>query len=123
MPGIITPPHITSLDRPSDVMAQADYLRELNRMARFITFLNVNGGVDSGTRSLNIDGVWVAYTSNATPNTEDTVAHNLGRPPLGCFQGIPNAAVIIYASATAWTKTAIYLKASVASVTTNLFLF
>lgn len=123
MPGVVQPPHITSLTRQDDIRAQTDFLRELHFMARNLTFLNADGGVTGGTRSLNIDGVWVAYVSNAVADTEDTVSHNLLRIPVGFYQGIPNKAGMAYVSSTAATSTTIYLKANVGTLTVSLFLF
>lgn len=123
MPGVIEPPHLRFEKDPHNPHANLQYLEQLNFMARNLTFLNADGGVTSGTRSLNIDGVWVAYTSNAVADTEDTVAHNLLRIPVGFYQGIPDKAGQVYRGATAATATNIYLKASVATLTTNIFLF
>lgn len=123
MPGVIEPPHLRFEKDPHNPHANLQYLEQLNFMARNLTFLNADGGVTSGTRSLNIDGVWVQYVSNAVADTEDTVAHNLLRAPVGFYQGIPNKGGVAYLSSTAPTSTNIYLKASVAALTVNLFLF
>lgn len=122
MPGIPSSPLIRADDPRADFLI-TQYLHELNRMARDLTFLDSDGGVTSGRRALNINAVWVQYVSNGVANTEDTVAHNLGRIPLGIFPGLADKVAIIYASGTAWTATNIYLKASAATVTANLLLF
>jgi hypothetical protein len=122
MPGVPSPPLIQE-DDPQALFLLTQYLQELNRMSRSLTFLDSDGGVTGGRRSLNIDAVWVAYVSNSTANTEDTVAHNLGRTPVGLFVGLPDVSAVIYAGPTAWTSTNIFMRASAATVTVNLLVF
>ena len=122
MPGISQPPLIRA-DDPNANVRFTQYLQDLNRMARNLTFLDADGGVTGGRRALNIDAVWVAYVSNAVANTEDTVAHNLGRTPVGVFVGLPNANAVIYSGPTAWNGTNIFLRASAATVTVSLLVF
>jgi len=98
-------------------------MRRLWYMATHLTFLDSDGGITSGRRSLNIDGVWVQYVSNAVANTEDTVSHNLDRIPAGFWPGTPNKAGVVYDSGTAWTKTTVFLKADVSSLTINLWFY
>lgn len=122
--GVPEPPHVRfGQTDPHAEYALRGYLTDLNLMARTLTFLNADGAITSGTRSLNIDGVWVRYTSNAVADTEDTVSHNLLRIPVGFYQGIPSKAGMAYVSSTAATSTTIYLKANVGTLTVNLFLF
>jgi len=71
----------------------------------------------------NFDGLYVDYTSNATPDTEDTVSHGLGRVPTGFLVVNLDKAGIVYDGGTAWTSTNIYLKCNVASVATKIFIF
>lgn len=81
------------------------------------------GTIANDDKAGNISGVWVVFTSNASANTEDAVAHALGRVPLAIFAAIPDKAAAIYDSGTAWTDTTIYVKSSVASVAWNLLVF
>lgn len=79
----------------------------------------------SGIDGMNIEGTWRTYTSNATPNTEDTISHTVGSIPLGYIVVSQDKAGSIFQQAgtgTAWTSTNIYVKCSVASVTFLLFL-
>lgn len=99
------------------------YLETLSRMARGLSFLDNDGGITAGRRCLNIDAVWVNYVSNGVANTEDTVAHNLGRAPIGIWIGVPDKSSIIYSGPTAWTSTNIFLKASAATTTVNILVF
>lgn len=71
----------------------------------------------------NLDVVSVEFTSNAVANTEDTVAHTLGRIPAGYLVVSQNKAASIYVSGTTFTKTSIYLKTSVATVAVKLRVF
>ena len=64
----------------------------------------------------NIDNPRIEFTSSATPNAENTVAHNLGRIPLGYFVVCQDKAGSLYKGATAWTKDNIYLKCDIATV-------
>lgn len=70
----------------------------------------------------NFDAVFVTYTSNATPNTEDTVAHTLGKVPTGYIPVLKDKAGDFY-NTSALTKTNLLIKCSVASVTTTLLVF
>jgi hypothetical protein len=80
----------------------------------------LNGGLNFGD---NFDGDSVSVTTNATPNTEDAVAHGLGRIPSGFEVITKDKAGDIYASGTAWTATSIYIKSTVAAVTATLRVF
>lgn len=81
-------------------------------------------GVD-GIDGQNIEGQWQSYTSNGTPDTEDTLAHTVGSIPLGYIVMNQDKAGSVYGTpvlGTAWTATNVYLKCNVASVTFLLFL-
>ena len=108
-------------ERKAAQLTQA--LRDVDRQSSFITFLDINGALASGQKPISLDAVWVRYTSNAVADTTDSVAHNLGRIPLGFFISAPNKAGSVYRSPTAWTSTAISLRASVASLVADLLLF
>lgn len=120
--GLGAPPLIRE-DDPRARHLSTDYLQRLRRMARNLTFLDADGGITSGRRALNIDGVWVHYVSNGTANTEDTVSHNLQRTPSGIWVSVPDKNAVIYRGTTAWTSTQVFLKASAATVTVDIFLF
>jgi hypothetical protein len=79
----------------------------------------------TGTQSGNLEGEWRTYTSNATPNTEDTLPHTIGSVPLGYLVVNQNKSGNIYGTptlGTAWTASSIFLKCDVASVTFLLYL-
>ncbi len=80
-------------------------------------------GTGSGVAG-NIDGVYVAYTSNAVADTEDTVTHNLGRIPVGYIVVDRDKAGIVYSSSkNTWTTTTMKLKCNVASTASTLLVF
>lgn len=122
MPGLSSPPIIRE-DDPRAAFLVTQYFQDLQRIARSLTFLDSDGGIASGRRSLNFDAVWLRYVSNAVANTEDTVAHNLARIPLGMWVSIPDVSAIIYRGPTAWTSTQVFLRASAATVTVDLLLY
>ena len=122
MPGTPQSPLIREGDTRAPFL-WTQYMQELNRMARNLTFLDSDGAIGTGRRCLNIDAVWVRYVSNGTANTEDTVAHNLGRIPVGLWVSAPDKGAVIYKGTTAWTATNVYLKATVLTVTVDLLLF
>lgn len=71
----------------------------------------------------NVDCRTISYTSNAVANTQDTVAHTLGKVPIGYIVVSQDKAGIVYNGGTTWTTTNIYLKNSVASVATKIIVF
>lgn len=68
----------------------------------------------------NVDCDVVSYTSNGTANTEDEVAHNLGKMPRHVILSSINKAGIVYKGTTAFTNTHIYMKTSVVSAAVQL---
>ena len=80
----------------------------------------LNGGI---LFSDNFDCKLVTYTSNATPNTEDTFAHGLGRLPVGYLVYGMDKAAIVYDGGTAFTATNLYLKCNVATAAVKLLVF
>jgi len=71
----------------------------------------------------NLECVFIDYTSNGVVNTEDTVAHTLGKIPTGFITARIDKAGIVYDGGTTWTKTNIYLKCSAATAVTRIVLF
>ena len=90
-------------------------------------FLFSNGRVRFGdgadkARGENISGEFHTYTTNGTPDTEDTIAHTLGSIPVGYIVISQNKAASLYRGSSAWDNTKIYLKCNVASVAVKIFL-
>lgn len=83
------------------------------------------GAVGDGDRGENISGEWQVFTSSATPDAENTIAHTIGAVPQGYIIVGQDKAGSLYqlaATGTAWTSTNLYLKCDIASVTFNIFL-
>jgi len=81
------------------------------------------GTAADGTAAGKLNAKYQVYTSNATPDAEDTIAHGLGRTPVGFIVIDKDKAGDIYDGGTAWTDTNIYLKCAVASVTATVLVF
>ncbi len=81
------------------------------------------GDASDGTLAGVLNGRYQTYTTNATPDTEDTVAHGLGRVPVGFIVVNRDKAGIVYDSGGTWTTTNILLKCNVASMTTTILVF
>lgn len=71
----------------------------------------------------NFDWQKITFTSNATPDTEDTVAHTLKRIPEGFIVINKDKAADVYDSGTPWTEDEIYLKTDVASAALTIYVF
>lgn len=111
LPGLFT---------PSEPMRQwdRDLLTALGNWS-----LSMKGILDRGiSLTDNIDAVIASFTSNATPDTEDTVAHTLGRIPSYFIVADINKGGVVYRGATTFTKTNVYLKTTVASAAVKVIL-
>jgi len=71
----------------------------------------------------NVDCQLVSFTSNAVADTEDTVAHGLGKIPTGYFVYSRDKAGVLYDGGTSWTSSNIYVKCNVASVAFKIIVF
>lgn len=69
-----------------------------------------------------LDGQFVTFTSDATPNTEFDVAHTLGRTPTGYIPVTKDKAADLYHS-TAMDASELHLKCSVSSATIKIWVF
>ena len=106
---------------------QTDMARKLDKdIFRSLTEQDDNLGalLDAGLNfDENFDSVYVSFTSSATPNAENTVAHTLGKVPTGFIVVDKNKAAHLYRNGTTATKTNIYLKSDVASVAFTILVF
>jgi hypothetical protein len=75
-----------------------------------------------GVNGENMAGQFQVYTSNGSADTEDTIAHTLGSVPIGYIVIKQDKGSVVYDSGTAWTATNVYLKQTVATVATTIFL-
>lgn len=86
-------------------------------------FLSFGTGADS-TQSGNLDGQWRHVTTPATPDTEFSVPHGLGRVPVDFFQAGGDKAARLYDSRRgSWDRNTIFLKCDVASASVRFLLF
>ena len=84
---------------------------------------NLSAMFDKGiSLSENVDAQILEYTTSATPDTEESVAHTLKRVPEGYIVVSVDKAGIIYQSG-AFTTTALLLKCNAASVAVKLIVF
>lgn len=106
-----------------------DYVADVNSDLTNI-FLAISGrirfgsGAD-GVAGENISGQFQQFTTSATPDAENTIAHTVGSVPVGYIILGQDKAGSLYQLAgtgTAWTSSNIYLKCNVASVTFLVFL-
>lgn len=71
----------------------------------------------------NVDCTLKTFTSSATPDAENTVAHELGKVPTGYLVYSINKAAAVYTGSTAWTSANIYLKVNVSSTEVKIIVF
>lgn len=71
----------------------------------------------------NVDASRIVFTSHATPGTEASVAHGLGKVPLGYIVTGQETAGTVYDGSTANTNTTLYLKSDVSSKAFRLLVF
>jgi hypothetical protein len=79
-------------------------------------------GFGDGTNADNISGAWANVVTPGTTNTDFTIAHNLGRLPVGYLVMEKSAPCDVYTGSVVATKNNITLRASVANVTLRLFI-
>lgn len=109
----VTPAQLGQLDKD---------LKDLKSvLADLINNLNVilDAGIDFDD---NVDCVFVTYTTNAIANTQDTVAHGLGKIPVGYIVVNRDKVGIVYKSST-FTDSNLFLKCNVASTAVTLLVF
>jgi len=110
-------------DNPQSSMYFDSYLRDLFATAQNLSLTSRDGSIANNDKAGNLNAVYVVFTSNGTANTEDTVAHPLGRVPLGYIPVRWDKSAVLYDGTTAWTTTNFYLKSSAATVAWTLLVF
>lgn len=106
------------LPAPKDKQ-ETDLFRILSEFFRKVVTI-LNRGI---TFSENVDCRLDSFTSSGTPDAENTIAHGLGKVPIGYIIYGLNKAAIVYTGTTTWTSTNIYLKVNVASVAVKIIVF
>lgn len=90
----------------------SSYLLELSKL--------LNKGLDFTD---NFNGSFVTISDTGAADSENTLAHGLGRVPSGYIVTKINKASVAYLGSTSWTATNIYLKFNVANCTATVFIF
>lgn len=106
-----------------------NYLKTLDRDVYNLMLATQNrlrfGSGTDGDNGENISGQFQLFTSDATPDAENTIAHTIRSVPIGYLVLYQDKAGSLYqgpSTGTAWTSSAVYLKCDVASVTFLIFL-
>ena len=110
-PSVIFPPPEKDYDRRLQEALQSFFRQLIDLLNQGLRF------------SANHDAQLQSYTTNATPDTEDSIAHTLKRVPDGVILVKSNKTVSLYDGPTAWTATTVYLRANVASATVKVLIF
>ena len=123
---ISPPPPFFTAEQWNNPIYQRKVREFFDRVARqmnLLKFLPPDGTIATNSKPVNFDAVWVVYTSNGSADTQDKVAHALGRIPGDILVGMPDKSAVIYKGTTAWDSSECYLKASAATVVVNILLF
>jgi len=95
-----------------------DIIRYLNGLDENLDIL-LNRGLNF---SDNFDAVEASYTSNAVADTQDTVAHTLGKTPSGVIVVDIDKGGVVYRGS-AHDSNNLYLKCTVASASVKLLVY
>ncbi len=93
-------------------------ISELSEMVHGLQAI-LDGGISLGD---NVDANVVSFTSSATPDTEEAIAHGLGKVPQHFIVSGVNKAAVVYRGPTSFTASHVYVKTSLASVAVKLIL-
>lgn len=83
---------------------------------------NISYGHSVNGKDQNIDGVMIEIVNTGTANVALPIPHNLGRVPNFIDFKYKNVSGDWYDAGTAWTKTNVYLKFTVANMHVRLFI-
>lgn len=98
----------------------------ITRLTRLLTDFNINldSILNRGIKfDDNVDCRIVSYVSNATPNTDDILAHTLGKIPVGFIVSDLDKGGVVYRGSVAFTATSVCLRNTVASANVKIILF
>lgn len=110
-------------DDPNAVSAYNEQLRNLFFAAQNLGLTSRDGAIQDDDKAGNLSAVYVVFTSNAVANTQDTVAHNLGRTPVGYIPVKQDKSAVLYDGTTAFTSSNLYLRSSAATVAWTILVF
>jgi len=100
-----------------------DQLQQMFQSMQNLFLTSRDGAIQHDDKAGNLSAVYVVFTSNGVANTEDAVAHNLGRAPLGYIVVSQNKSAVLYDSSTAATSTTIYWKSTAATTAWVVLVF
>ena len=96
-----------------------DLMSQLNE-----AFRNLDAILNRGIKFQdNVDCRLVTFTSDGVADTENTVAHTLGKVPVGFLVYSLDKGAVVYNGTTAFTKTNIYLKVNTATTVVKIIVF
>ena len=109
----------------SKILPKSETQKEREFLQTIDTFITETRAILNGGISFvdNVNCKLITFTSSATPDAENTIAHTLGKIPSGYIVYNQNKAGSLYNGTTTFTTTNIYLKCSVASVTYKIIVF
>lgn len=101
------------------------YNDQIERLFKAIAYLQLtarDGAIQNADKAGNLNAVWVVFTSNAVANTEDAIAHTLGRTPVGMIPSLPGQGGVLYMS-TQPTSATLFLKSTTPSTIWKVLVF
>jgi hypothetical protein len=114
---------VSNSGNPQDYTSLIDRFRQATKryVERLANILNGQISFGNGTALDNMQGRWVNVVTPVAPDTDFTVAHSLGRIPVGFITVQVDKAGVIYLGTVAATTTDLTLKCSAASTTIRIF--
>lgn len=113
----------TQINERHDLKSQIHSLdNDIQRISHLLQGRVRFGTGADGARGENIEGRFQVFTTNATPDTEDTVAHGMATTPIGWILISIDKGGVLYKGTTAWDSTNAYFKCTVASAAVTVFL-
>ena len=102
-----------------------DYIKDADNDLTNVFFMSQGrvrfGNGTTNTPGENISGGFVVFTSSATANAEDIVAHGLSSTPVGYIVINKDKAGVLYSSTTTANTTNIYFKSDTATTEYSVF--
>lgn len=84
----------------------------------------LSNAINNGLRlEDNLDGSIITISDTGAANSENTLAHNLKRVPIGFLMINTDRGTTVYDSGTAWTTTNIYIKFGTANCAVKIIVF
>lgn len=108
---------------PQDYTSIIDRFRQATKKyaERLANIINGQISFGNGTALDNMQGRWLNTVTPGVADTDFTIAHNLGRIPVGFITISVDKAGVIYKGSIAWTTSNITLKCSTATTTVRIF--